>query len=103
MEIHSETDFEIKYIKGKENSNVDALSRRVQINHLANISSYRIDLEEQIKNAKQHDEKYQHIKEKLQEVDESEKNEKYHLIRDDLSDLRTKSMCQIKVTWRNSY
>jgi len=40
----SEFDFEIRYIKGKENNVVDALSRRVQVNHMSTMSSYRIDL-----------------------------------------------------------
>lgn len=43
--------FEIKYIKYKENTMVDALIRRVKINHIAVISSYGTDLEETIKNA----------------------------------------------------
>jgi len=30
-----EFDFEIRYIKGKENRVVDALSRRVWVNHIA--------------------------------------------------------------------
>jgi len=40
----SEFDFEIKFIKGKENRVADALSRRIQVNHIASMSSYRIDL-----------------------------------------------------------
>jgi len=44
----SEFDFEIKYIKGKENIVVDALSRWVQVNHLAAMISYGIDLQVRI-------------------------------------------------------
>ena len=40
----SEFDFEIRYIKGKENRMADALSRKLQVNHLAAMSSYGIDL-----------------------------------------------------------
>ena len=37
----SEFDFEIRYIKGKENRVVDALSTRVHLNHISTLSSYR--------------------------------------------------------------
>jgi len=37
-------DFEIKHIKGKENKVVDALSRSINLNVLAAVSSYKIDL-----------------------------------------------------------
>ena len=40
----NEFDFEIKYIKGKENMVADALSRRVQVNHITAMSSYGTDL-----------------------------------------------------------
>lgn len=43
-------DFEIKYIKGKENRVVDALNKRVKLCHVAAISSYGTDLEEIYKN-----------------------------------------------------
>jgi len=36
----SEFDFEIRYIKGKENMVIDALSRKIQVNHIATMSSY---------------------------------------------------------------
>jgi len=39
----NEFDFEIRYIKGKENRVVVALSRRIQVNHIATMSSYGID------------------------------------------------------------
>jgi len=44
----SEIDFEIKYIKGKENRVVYALRRRVQVNHIATMSSYGTNLQEGI-------------------------------------------------------
>jgi len=40
----SEFDFEIMYIKGKENMVADALSRSVQLNQIVTMSSYVIDL-----------------------------------------------------------
>lgn len=36
----SEFDFEIRYIKGKENRVVDSLSKRLQVNHRETMSSY---------------------------------------------------------------
>jgi len=58
LAILSEFDFEIEYIKGKENKAVDALSRGIQVNNLEAIISYKIDLVERVKNAGQHYEKY---------------------------------------------
>ena len=40
----NEFDFEIRYIKGKDNRVEDALSRQVQVHHLIAMSSYGIDL-----------------------------------------------------------
>lgn len=53
----SEFNFEINYIKGKENKVVDALSRRIQINHLAVITSYTKNLMERVKSVALRDEK----------------------------------------------
>jgi len=39
----NEFNFEIRYIKGKDNRVANALSRRVHVNHIASMSSYRID------------------------------------------------------------
>ena len=39
-----EFDFEIRYIKGKENRVTNALSRRIQVNHIATMSSYGTNL-----------------------------------------------------------
>lgn len=44
----SEFDFEIRYIKRKKNRVVDALNRRVQVNHISVVSSYRTNLQEKI-------------------------------------------------------
>ena len=40
LDTLSEFDFEIRYIKGKENWVVDALSKKIHVNHLAAMSSY---------------------------------------------------------------
>jgi len=61
----SEFDFEIKYIKGKENIVVDTLSIWLQVNHLAAIISYGIDLQDRILWVGQHDVRYMGIVHKL--------------------------------------
>ena len=40
----SDFDFEIKYIKGKENRVTDDLSKRIHVNHIEVMSCYGIDL-----------------------------------------------------------
>lgn len=40
----SEFDFDIKYIKGKENKVADVHSRRVQVNHISAVNSYGTNL-----------------------------------------------------------
>lgn len=40
----------IKYIKGKENMVVDALSKRIHVNHVTNMISYKSYLVERVKN-----------------------------------------------------
>ena len=42
----SEFDFWIRYIKGKENKVVDALSRRIHVNHITTMSSYGPNLQD---------------------------------------------------------
>ena len=44
----SEFDFEIIYIKGKENKVANALIRRVHVNHISTVSSYGTNLWERI-------------------------------------------------------
>jgi hypothetical protein len=46
LEFLSEYDFDIKYIKGKENKVVDALSRRVHEMHATTIIMYKFDLKD---------------------------------------------------------
>jgi len=49
----NEFDFKIRYIKGKQNKVADVLSRRVQMNHIAVVSSYVTDLQDLILQAGQ--------------------------------------------------
>ena len=44
----NEFEFDIRYIKGKENRVPDDFSRQVQVNHLAMMSSNGIDLHDSI-------------------------------------------------------
>jgi len=62
----SEFNFDIRNIKGKENLVVNALSQKVQLNHIATMSSYGIELQDRILQAGQRDEKYLEIMHMLQ-------------------------------------
>ena len=61
-----EFDFEIKYIKGKENRVAYSLNRRVQVHHLTTMSSYGTDLQGRTLQARQHDVRYMEIVHRLQ-------------------------------------
>ena len=63
----SEFDFEIMYIKGKENRVADSLSMQIQVNHLAALSFYGIDLHDRILQAGQQDVRYMEIMHRLQQ------------------------------------
>ena len=67
MATLSEFDFEIRYIKGKENKDANAFSRRMLVNHIGAMSSYGIELQEQILQVGQQDDKYQQLKHRLQQ------------------------------------
>lgn len=62
----SEFDFEIRYIKGKENRVAYALIMKVRVNHIAVMSSYGIDLQDQILQARQQDGRYVDLMHRLQ-------------------------------------
>jgi len=63
----NEFDFEIRYIKGKENRVVDALSRWIEIHHLVAMSSYGTNLHDRILQAGQQDVRYMEIVHRLQQ------------------------------------
>ena len=63
----SEYDFEIQHIKGKENKDVDALSRNARLNFATVISTYTTDLEEQLKAGLEQDKIYQNLQVKTKE------------------------------------
>lgn len=54
--------FKIRYIKGNENKVVDALSRRVQVNHIVAMSSYGKNLQDRILQAIQQDGSYMELR-----------------------------------------
>jgi len=68
LDTINEFDFEIRYIKGKENRVADALSMQIQVNHLASIRSYGIDLQDRILQGGQQDVRYMEIVHRLQQV-----------------------------------
>jgi hypothetical protein len=51
MDLHSEFDFEIKHIKGKENRVVDALSRSMEMIYLEAVSTCESSIKERVKSA----------------------------------------------------
>jgi hypothetical protein len=55
MALLSEFDFKIKYIKGKENRVVDALSRSMKTIHLVVVSTYETDVKNRVRNAQETD------------------------------------------------
>ena len=61
----NEFDFEIRYIKGKENMVAYDLSKWIQLNHIEAMSSYGTYLQGRILQAGQHDVKYMEILHKL--------------------------------------
>ena len=66
----------IKHIKGKENKVVDALSRSINLNMLATVSSYKTNLEDKIEENMMFDKTYQILKDKISENEsEMEKSE----------------------------
>ena len=63
----SEYDFEIQHIKGKENKVANALSINAKLNFTATISTYKIDLEEQLEYGMEQDENYRKLQAKVKE------------------------------------
>jgi hypothetical protein len=53
MALLSEFEFKIKHIKGKENRVADALRRSMKMIHLAEVSTYEMNVRERIMNAQE--------------------------------------------------
>ena len=79
MELISEFDFDIVYVKGKENRVADVLSRRVHAVFATIVSTGRSVLKDKILGALDSDEFYLQTKENLQRVDVKEKYKDYAL------------------------
>ena len=62
----NEFDFEIRYIKGKENKVIDSLSKWILVNKIETMSSYGIDLQDRILQVGQQDDRYMEIVHRLQ-------------------------------------
>ena len=59
--------FEIKHIKGKENKVVDALRRNTNLNFIATVRSYKIELDDKFEDGVKMDKDYQNLREKVTE------------------------------------
>lgn len=81
-------EFKIRYIKGKESKVADALSKRILVNHIATMISYGIDLQDQILQEGQQDDRYMELRHKLQQHGTYEHDVDYHLTVDALVTFR---------------
>jgi hypothetical protein len=84
LDFLCEYDFDIRYIKGKDNKVADALSRKVHELHATTISMYRTELKDIILEAANADLQYQILVEKLQQHEKPQTKECYTLGTDDL-------------------
>jgi hypothetical protein len=67
LEFLCEYDFDIRYIKGKDNKVADALSRKVHELHATTISRYKTELKDRIMEAASTDLQYKNLVAKLQQ------------------------------------
>jgi hypothetical protein len=79
LEFLSEYDFDINYIKGKQNKVVDALSRRVHKLHATTISMYQTDIKRKIMEVANADLQYRELVTKLQKGKIPQKVDNYNL------------------------
>jgi hypothetical protein len=79
LEFLCEYNFDIKYIKGKENEVVNALSRRVHELHATTISMYRTDIKRKFLEAINTDLQYEDLVENLQQGKMPQKVENHKL------------------------
>jgi hypothetical protein len=84
LEFLCEYDFDIKYIKEKENKVVDALSRKVHKLHATAISMYQTEMKNRILEAANVDLQYKNLVAKLQQHERSQTKESYTLGTDGL-------------------
>jgi hypothetical protein len=82
LEFLSESDFEIKNIKGKENQVADAVNRRAYEVHLSAINMFNIYLKDVIIEAANSDQQYLKIKETLHQGNLQQKINHYELKED---------------------
>jgi hypothetical protein len=82
LEFLCEYDFDIKYIKGKDNKVADALSRKVHELRATAISMYRTELKDRILEAANADLQYRNLVTKLQQQ-ESPQTEKGYALKTD--------------------
>ena len=68
LAFFSEYDFEIKRIKGKDNKVDDALRRNENLNFIAIVSSYKIELDDKFEDKVKMDKNYINLREKLQKT-----------------------------------
>jgi len=78
----SELDFQIKYIRGKENQVVSALSRSVHLIHLVATSMFKYDIKKRIKFLLLNDEQFNIVKEGLKQEPKRKNYEGYQLTTD---------------------
>ena len=67
LAMNNEFNFQIKYIKGKENRVAYALSNQIQVNHITNMSSFGTYLQDMILQADQQDVRYMELRHILQQ------------------------------------
>ena len=90
MALLSEFDFEIKHIKGKENSVADALSRSMRTIHLAAVSTYETDVKNRVKKAQDIDPFVRNVTLYLQQEPVGTKYEGYQMTEGGLLTYRDK-------------
>jgi hypothetical protein len=84
LEFLCEYDFDIKYIKGKDNQVADALSRKVHELHATAISMYKTKLKDRIVEVASADLQYRNLVAKLQQQESPQTEKGYALGTDDL-------------------
>jgi hypothetical protein len=82
MALLSEFDFEIKHIKVKENSVVDALSRSMKVVHLAVVSASESNIKERVKIAQETDAFFKTVTSYLKKEPIGLKYEGYQMLND---------------------